>query len=207
MQAYAFTPQAADADEDFLEFSITNQPSWATFSDTTGTLTGTPVDANVGDTDDITITVSDGRDTRSIGPFKIRIHPRNNPPPANTAPTISGAPATTVMAISSPTASSRPRPTRRQHAHFAIHEPSVVGELQHVDRPSVGHAEHGNVATYSNIVISVSDGHASAALPRSRFRCRVPRIARPRSPVRRRQRDAAQSYTFQPGAAMPTATR
>ncbi len=97
-QAYSFTPTASDADNDFLEFSATNLPAWAQFSAETGVLTGTPGDAHVGETQDITITVSDGRDTRSIGPFRIRINPRNQtPPPSNAAPTISGAPATSVM--------------------------------------------------------------------------------------------------------------
>ena len=42
-----------------------------------------PTDANVGDTADITISVTDGRDTRSVGPFKIKVKPRNVPPPPN----------------------------------------------------------------------------------------------------------------------------
>ena len=97
-QAYSFTPTASDADNDFLEFSATNMPAWAQFSAETGALTGTPGDAHVGETQDITITVTDGRDTRSIGPFRIRINPRDQtPPPSNAAPTISGAPATSVM--------------------------------------------------------------------------------------------------------------
>src|SRR5262245_58898034 len=41
---YSFVPQANDADNDFLEFEVTNKPSWATFNTTTGTLQGTPGD-------------------------------------------------------------------------------------------------------------------------------------------------------------------
>ena len=52
----------------------TNKPMWAAFSDETGVLTGTPADAHVGDTGDITISVTDGRDTRSIGPFRIHVN-------------------------------------------------------------------------------------------------------------------------------------
>ena len=53
-----FVPAAwrADADGDFLEYTITNQPTWATFNDETGLLTGMPTDANVGESEDITIT-------------------------------------------------------------------------------------------------------------------------------------------------------
>jgi hypothetical protein len=41
---------------------------------------------------------------------------------------------------------------------------SRVGHLQHVHRRAVGHADAADVGTYSNIAISVSDGHESTAL-------------------------------------------
>ena len=40
--AYSFQPTASDPDGNPLTFSITNRPSWATFSATTGRLQGTP---------------------------------------------------------------------------------------------------------------------------------------------------------------------
>src|SRR3954467_11167779 len=96
-QPYSFAPSASDADNDFLEFTIQNKPMWATFSAETGALTGTPGDANVGTAADITISVSDGRDTRSVGPFDIIVKARNQaPPPTNSPPTISGVPANAV---------------------------------------------------------------------------------------------------------------
>src|SRR5262245_16514451 len=57
-QDYSFVPTAKDADNDFLEFSITNKPTWAQFSVETGALTGSPQDADVGETADITINVT-----------------------------------------------------------------------------------------------------------------------------------------------------
>src|SRR5262245_28788244 len=96
-QPYSFKPQASDEDQDFLEFTVTNAPSWAKFSAETGELSGTPTDTNVGDSQEITITVTDGRETRSVGPFKIRVRPKgNSQPAANTPPTISGMPAPSV---------------------------------------------------------------------------------------------------------------
>ena len=44
--AYLFTPSAS-ASSGTVYFSIVNRPSWATFSDTTGTLAGTPTTAEV----------------------------------------------------------------------------------------------------------------------------------------------------------------
>ena len=46
--AYSFQPTASDPDGNTLTFSITNRPSWATFSTTTGRLQGTPTASNVG---------------------------------------------------------------------------------------------------------------------------------------------------------------
>lgn len=165
-QIYSFTPQASDSDEDFLEFTIQNAPSWATFSDESGTLSGTPTDADVGDTSDITISVTDGRDTRSVGPFRIAIKPRNQtPPPSNSPPTISGTAAGAVtinQAYSfTPSASDANGDTLR----FAIsNRPSWAAFSTSTGRLS-GTPTATNIGTYSNIVISVNDAHASAALP------------------------------------------
>src|SRR5437879_9690492 len=48
-QSYAFTPSTTNPGGMTLTFSIINQPAWATFSTSTGQLSGTPVAANVGD--------------------------------------------------------------------------------------------------------------------------------------------------------------
>jgi hypothetical protein len=72
-QAFTFQPAAADADGDTLTFTATNVPSWATFSATTGSITGTPTAAQVGSYANIGVTVSDGRANASIGPFTITV--------------------------------------------------------------------------------------------------------------------------------------
>jgi len=58
---YSFTPTAKDANGDTLAFSITNKPAWATFSTTTGKLSGTPSSAQTGTYSNIAIKVSDGK--------------------------------------------------------------------------------------------------------------------------------------------------
>jgi hypothetical protein len=58
---YSFTPTAKDANGDTLAFSITNKPAWATFSTTTGKLSGTPSSAQTGTYSSIAIKVSDGK--------------------------------------------------------------------------------------------------------------------------------------------------
>jgi hypothetical protein len=71
--AYSFQPTASDADGDPLTFSITNAPSWATFSTTTGRLSGTPSASNVGTFNNISIRVSDGKTTTSLATFNITV--------------------------------------------------------------------------------------------------------------------------------------
>jgi putative Ig domain-containing protein len=69
--AYAFTPTAKDPEGKTLAFSITNKPAWATFSTTTGKLSGTPSSAQTGTYSNIGIKVSDGSLTASLPAFAI----------------------------------------------------------------------------------------------------------------------------------------
>ena len=71
--AYNFLPTAADSDGDTLAFSIDNKPAWATFNTSTGRLSGTPADADVGTYSNITISVSDGHETTTLSPFSIAV--------------------------------------------------------------------------------------------------------------------------------------
>jgi Putative Ig domain len=71
--AYSFTPTASDANGDTLTFSITGQPSWASFNSSTGRLFGTPAAGDVGTYTNIRITVSDGSASATLGPFSITV--------------------------------------------------------------------------------------------------------------------------------------
>jgi hypothetical protein len=70
---YTFQPTASDANGDPLTFSIVNRPEWATFTNSTGRLQGTPTAANVGTTSGIVISVSDGKASRSLPTFSITV--------------------------------------------------------------------------------------------------------------------------------------
>ncbi|OEY70104.1 hypothetical protein BI198_11400 [Rheinheimera salexigens] len=87
---YSFTPTALDSPSDSLHFSITNKPSWANFISTTGALTGTPNNADIGVTTGIVITVSDGSLTASLAAFNLTVTNTND------APTITGSPLTSI---------------------------------------------------------------------------------------------------------------
>ncbi|WP_138429678.1 putative Ig domain-containing protein [Fodinibius saliphilus] len=58
--AYSFTPSASDQEGDNLTFTIQNKPGWLSFDQQTGSLSGTPLNDDVGVYKDIIITVSDG---------------------------------------------------------------------------------------------------------------------------------------------------
>lgn len=200
-QAYSFQPVASDADQDFLEYTITNQPSWATFNDESGLLTGVPADAHVGESQDITITVTDGKDTRSIGPFKIRVNRPSQPSPSNQAPTISGTPPSAVMVGDlyqfQPQALDADGDTLR----FSISNRPSWARFSTSDGTLSGTPTAGNVATYSNIVISVNDGTVTTFLPAFSIQVRGPDNNPPTiggSPATSVQ--ATQTYTFVPSA-------
>jgi len=70
---YMFQPGAADADGDPLTFSISNKPRWAVFNNSTGRLSGTPVNADAGTYSNIVVAVSDGTATAALPAFSIRV--------------------------------------------------------------------------------------------------------------------------------------
>lgn len=158
---YSFVPTADDPDGNSLTFSITGRPSWATFDTQTGRLAGTPPAGTTGTFSNIRISVSDGTATASLAAFSITV----TAPTTNRAPVINGSPATTARQGTQysfrPTASDADGDTltysianRPAWATFN----TSTGLLQ--GTPGASH-----IRTYSNIVISVSDGQASAALP------------------------------------------
>jgi hypothetical protein len=89
---YSFTPTVDDVDVgDSRSFTINNQPSWATFDNSTGLLTGTPINSDVGVYSNIIIMVSDAAGASdSLTGFLITV---NN---TNDAPIISGLPAGSI---------------------------------------------------------------------------------------------------------------
>ena len=72
--SYSFTPTGSDNDDGYtLIYSITGTPSWASFDTTTGALTGTPDNDDLGTSESITITVSDGVLKASLTAFTIQV--------------------------------------------------------------------------------------------------------------------------------------
>lgn len=75
-ETFQFVPGASDEDGDLLTFSISNKPSWARFSTSTGELSGTPTEADVGFYSSIQIKVSDGVVTTALPAFAVSVEAR-----------------------------------------------------------------------------------------------------------------------------------
>jgi hypothetical protein len=202
---YSFQPTASDTDNDSLTYTITGTPPWASFDAATGKLSGTPAETNVGQTDDIEITVSDGKTQDSIGPFRILVVSAGTPPPANNhAPEIKGTPSLIVQAtqpyIFVPTAGDLDNDTlsfsitnRPQWATFS----TANGQLS-------GTPTSGQAGTYSNIRITVSDGRATASLPAFSITVQGPANSAPTiSGTPATVATVGTAYSFKPAATDP----
>jgi hypothetical protein len=204
-QNYSFVPQASDADNDFLEFAITNKPAWAQFSVDTGALTGVPGDSDVGQTTDITITVTDGRDQRAVGPFRITVTARTETPsPTNKAPTISGAPSTSVDVGKPYGFQPAAADADGDKLTFAISNRPSWASFSTATGMLSGTPATANIATYSNIVVTVSDGKATTALGAFAIQVKGPNNRTPTiSGTPAASVQVAQAYSFQPAGSDP----
>ena len=157
-QTYSFQPSASDPDGDTLAFSIQNKPSWATFSTTTGRLSGTPT--STGTFGNIVIRVTDGSLSDSLPAFGISVTSST----ANNAPTISGSPATSVSAGQAYNFQPSATDADGDVLTFSIqNRPSWATFSPTTGRLS-GTPSSSQTGTYGNIVISVTDGKATRSL-------------------------------------------
>ena len=157
--AYSFTPTANDSDEDNLSFSIENLPVWASFDSTTGSITGTPTEGQEGTYRDIVITVSDGQAEASLAAFSIVVNAVND------APTISGTPTTSVAQDEVYSFTPSAADSDSETLTFSVANAPSWSSFDATSGTLSGTPIRDDVGSYSNIVISVSDGELSASLP------------------------------------------
>jgi len=160
--AYDFVPQVVDPDGPRLSFSVASKPAWAAFDAVTGRFSGTPSAADVGTHNGIVISVSDSIASVSLQAFSIQV---TSGAPGNQPPVISGTPATTVTSGQNysftPTASD----PDGQTLSFSITNKPSWASFNAASGALSGAPAAAAVGTYSNIVISVSDGAATVSLP------------------------------------------
>ena len=158
---YSFKPIASDIDANTnLLFSIHNKPTWLNFDITTGLISGSPMNKDVGLHSDLLISVTDGISVVSLPSFNINVSNTND------APAIVGNPdleayedefySFSILASDADVGDSLD--------FFIQNKPSWLsfdtqkGEL-------FGRPLNADVGVWSNIIISVSDGVITSSLP------------------------------------------
>jgi len=156
--SYLFQPTASDADGDDLTFGIQNRPSWASFNTGSGLLSGTPGNSDTGSYSNIMISVSDGSASTSLGPFSITVSNTND------APTISGSPATKVDVDSAYSFQPVASDADGDDLTFGIQGRPSWASFNTGSGELSGTPGNSHTGSYSNIVVSVSDGTDTVSL-------------------------------------------
>jgi hypothetical protein len=159
-QAYTFTPSATDPDSGILTWSVMNKPSWASFSSTTGRLSGTPDRSQAGTYSNVLITVSDGSLSATLPAFSINVTAA-----PNVAPLISGTPATTVQAGSAYSFRPAAWDEDGDPITYQISGKPTWATFSTANGTLSGTPTSAAVGTYSNIVISATDGRSTTPMP------------------------------------------
>ncbi|MDH5515507.1 MAG: putative Ig domain-containing protein, partial [Gammaproteobacteria bacterium] len=159
---YVFQPAATDADGDNLTFSVVNKPSWASFNTANGVLSGTPSDAQAGTYSNIVISVTDGTDVASLPGFSIEAV---QAPVVNTPPVISGSPAGSVFTNSGYVFQPAATDADGDNLTFSVMNKPSWASFNTANGVLSGTPSASQAGTYSNIVISVTDGTDVASLP------------------------------------------
>jgi hypothetical protein len=156
-ESYSFTPTASDRNCDTLTFSISGQPSWATFNAADGTLSGKPPVGSAGSFPGISISVSDGTSTASLPAFTITVY-------GNAAPVLSGTPpgrtATGQRYDFVPIAFD----PDGQTLTFSISKRPSWASFDTKTGELSGTPSESQVGTYNDITVSASDGLASSSI-------------------------------------------
>jgi hypothetical protein len=157
--AYAFQPTARDPEGRTITFSARNLPSWATFSSSTGRISGTPTAATTHS--NVAIIVTDGVSSASMW-FNIVVSASSGGG-STTAPTISGTPATTGRVGTAYSFTPTARDPNGDRLTFSIsNRPTWAAFDAATGRLSGTPSATG---TFSSIQIRVSDGTTTASLP------------------------------------------
>jgi hypothetical protein len=157
-ESYFFQPAANDPDGQPLTFKVSGKPVWASFASTSGRLSGTPTQAQVGKYSNITITVTDGMAQATLGPFSVEVTA------ANRAPDLRGSPPTSVAAGATydfrPTASDPDGDTLT----WSISGKPAWASFNSSSGRLYGSPGADETGTHSGIVITVSDGELTDKL-------------------------------------------
>jgi hypothetical protein len=150
-----------------VTYQVSGKPAWLTLDTSTGILSGTPTMADVGVTNEITLTATSSDAKGSIGPFRVLVKTSGASfaPASNQAPAISGTPPATVRAGQAYTFTPSASDPEGVTLSFSIvNRPgwatfdTTTGRLDGTPGPEWK-------GSYPQILIRASDGFVSSALP------------------------------------------
>ena len=159
-QAYSFTPTTSGTYRATITYSVSGLPSWAHFNTSTGLLSGTPSLANIGTYSNIAIKATNGATTAALAPFSIAV---TTPP--NATPTITGQPATAVNTGAAYSFTPSASDSIGAPLTFSVQNKPAWASFNTSTGQLSGSPTATYAGSYANIIISASDGVASASLP------------------------------------------
>jgi len=161
---YVFAPEADDPDGDVLTFEIANQPPWADFDESSGTLQGVPDEEAVGTHTDIVISVSDDVSVVSLPGFSITVNQATTPdePPgdgdSSSPPSITGQPNSSVIVNTTYSFQPQASDPDGDTLSFSIVNKPTWATLNTVTGRLSGTPDGNDIGTTSGIELSVTDG-------------------------------------------------
>ena len=165
-ELYTLQLSASDVNGDTLTYSVEGKPSWASFDEKSGRLSGRPGNSDAGRSNNVRFGVSDGSSLTESDPVEIVVEPveETPPPEPNRAPSISGSPATTVTAGEQYRFQPQASDPDGDSLVFSIVNLPSWASFNSTNGVLSGTPGSGAVGTSSAIQISVSDGVLSASL-------------------------------------------
>jgi hypothetical protein len=148
-----------------LTFTVISLPGWASFDSSNGTVSGTPSEDDVGAHEGIRISVSDGRVSASLAGFTITVRSAAPDVPANRSPTISGTAAAQATAGTAYSFQPAAADADGDALTFSVRNLPDWAQFNAGTGRISGTPGAGDVGTYENIGISVSDGIVTVSLP------------------------------------------
>lgn len=194
---FSFTPAASDPDGDILTFSAQNVPAWMAFNAVDGSLSGTPQAGDEGDYVNISISVSDGTNNASLPAFGIQVGG------VNSAPTISGTPDSQITVGQTYTFVPTAFDADSDTLSFSVQNMPAWAAFDAATGAFTGTPAAGDVGAYADIMIEVSDGILSAALPAFSIDVNASNSPPNISGTPNAQAVVGQNYSFMPTASDP----
>jgi hypothetical protein len=198
---YWFHPTVSDPTHRAVTYFLLNQPSWLTVNRTTGLVSGrtTLVHNYYG----LYIGATDGVDTVYLGSFRLIVKASST---STDSVTITGSPASSVQAGQAYNFQPSAKDSSGKALSFSVQNKPSWATFSIATGGLSGTPAVSQAGTYSKVVISASDGTASAALPAFAITVTNSIVTPPPtisgSPTA--SVTAGQSYSFTPTAAGPS---